>query len=93
MMSIYTFVKYDLLAHTKQSPEKKSLIMLLSFAHRCHGGVAVAASNPPLTSKVVSRGGAAAMMAAHVAAAAAASPAAHIWHPAVVVLAQSSFSL
>ena len=47
MMSIYTFVKYDLLAHTKLGPEKTSLIMLLSFAHRCHGGVASTASNPP----------------------------------------------
>ena len=47
VMSIYTFVKYDLLAHTKLGPEKTSLIMLLSFAHRCHGGVASTASNPP----------------------------------------------
>ena len=47
MMFIYTFVKYELLTHTKLGLEKTSLIMLLSFAHHCHGGVASAASDPP----------------------------------------------
>ena len=85
-MSIYTFVKYDLLAHTKLGPEKTSLIMLLSFAHRCHGGVASTASNPPSCSRDVWEVGRPA-----------AAPRGHgrgcvVWHPAVVVPAQSSFS-